>query len=152
MGLFCVSTMVDAEQINEPAIEGEYYETEVPLTLDLAERAQMGLRHFLAITRDDYNYEMPLTIPFDEGKPHLRMHGNSLAGCQPKAIEAMVFERLMTGSREQMDREEKMLKMMLSMFGEDGLYWVPGSPNKTLAKHSRAFSPWYTARGECYEP
>ena len=116
------------KQINAPAVPGSYYEAEVPDTLDLAERARLGLNHFLDIMREEYNCEMPLT--FDFAPPVMNMHGNALGACQSKAMEAMAFLRLMTGSREGLDREAKMLEMMVSMFGKDGLHWVPGSPDK----------------------
>ena len=120
-------------QINVAAVRGSYYETEVPDTLDLAERGRLGLDHFLAILRDDCNYEMPLTISFtpaEDNGPAMQMHANSLGGCQPKALETMAFLRLMTGSTKQTDREAKMAEMMLSMFGKDGLHWVAKSPDK----------------------
>jgi hypothetical protein len=125
-----------AGKINEPAVQGSYYEAEVPDTLDLAERGRLGLDHFLAIMRDEYNGEMPLSIEFTPAGtgmspgPSMFMHGNSLGACQCKVVETMAFLRLMTGSTKQLDREAKMLGMMLSMFGADGLHWVAGSPDK----------------------
>ena len=64
------------------------------------------------------------------------MHGYVLWRCQAKAMEALAFLRLMTGSTKQMDREAKMMEMMVSMFGKDGLHWVtrsPDHPSKSLA-------------------
>ena len=118
--------------LNQPAVSGRYYEVVVPDTLDLAERAKMGLQYFIDIIREDYNYEMPLIIAFDPGHkgPAMKMHGNSLGACQCKAAETMAYLRLMTGSKVGLEREEKMLDMMVSMFGEDGLHWVAGSPDK----------------------
>lgn len=121
-------TQKEEKPINAPVVEGSYYEAEAPDTLDLAERARLGLNHFLEIMREEYNYEMPLT--FDFAPPVMNMHGNALGACQCKAMEAMSFLRLMTGSTVDLEREEKMLEMMVSMFGEDGLHWVPGSPEK----------------------
>lgn len=127
------------KQINAPAMPGSYYAAEAPDTLDLAERARLGLNHFLDIMRDEYDYEMPLTIDFPSPVT-LQMHGNSLGGCQPKAMEAMAFLRLMTGSKEGLAREAKMLEMMVSMFGKDGLHWVPGSPDKKWLNISEPFA------------
>ncbi|MBU4272516.1 MAG: hypothetical protein KKE86_15595 [Planctomycetes bacterium] len=158
----------NAGQINEPAVKGSYYEAEVPDTLDLAERGRWGLDHFLAIMRDDRNYEMPLIIAFRPEEvpmagstmdgPMVQMHGNSLGACQPKAMEAMAFLRLMTGSTKGLDREAKMADMMLSMFGKDGLHWVPGSSDKRwipepfVMVHGqgrilRAMNAWYQYTG-----
>jgi hypothetical protein len=131
---FLVTILVPAQarRINEPAVKGIYYESKVPDTIDLAESAKLGLQYFTAITREEYNYEMPLTIAFeprDKG-PSINMHGNALGACQCKAVETMCFERLMTGSELGLDKEAKMLTMMVSMFGEKGLHWVAGSPDK----------------------
>ena len=129
MSIYASSNKADVGQrqegklINAPAISGSYYEAEVPDTLDLAERARFGLNHFLEIMREEYNYEMPLT--FDFARVVMNMHGNALGACQCKAMETMAFLRLMTGSTVDLEREAKMLEMMVSMFGEDGLHWVP---------------------------
>jgi hypothetical protein len=124
----------DAGQINEPAVKGSYYEAQVPDTLDLAEHGRLALGHFLASMRTDgsYNYEMPLSVWIAPGKTIQAgtplMHITALGACQEKALEAMCFLRLMTGSMEHMDREAKMAEMMISMFGKDGLQWVPAKP------------------------
>ena len=52
----------------------------------------------------------------------MKMHGNSLGACQCKAAETMAYLRLMTGSKVGLELERKMLEMMVSMFGEDGLH------------------------------
>ena len=114
--------------INAPARRGSHYEAEVPDTLDLAEQARLGLNHFLEIMCDEHDGEMPLIINF--ATPYLKMHGNALGACQCKALEAMAFLRLMTGSADGLAREARMVEMMMSMFGADGLHWVPGSPDK----------------------
>jgi hypothetical protein len=47
-----------------------------------------------------------------------------LGGCQEKAWEAIAYERLMTGSTQNLDREAKMVDMLASMLAEDGLQWI----------------------------
>lgn len=116
--------------LNIPEFTGERYEEKVPDTLDLAERAEIGLHHFLNIIHEEYDFEMPLTCEFNRNPPVMTMHGNSLGGCQPKAMEAMCFQRLMTGSGENTELEAAMIGMVLSLFGDDGLHWVQGSPDK----------------------
>ena len=118
----------EVKPINGPAVPGSYYEAEIPDTLDLADHAKLGLNHFLEIMCDEHDGEMPLIINF--ATPFLRMHGNALGACQCKALEATAFLRLMTGSTDGLTREAKMVEMMVSMFGADGLHWVPGSPDK----------------------
>ncbi len=118
-------------QINTPAQPGKYYEDQVPDTLDLAERARLGLSHFTSILEEKLGYEMPIVAALDKSQPpYMQYTLNSLGTCQCKAMEAMAYLRLMSGSNQDLDREEGMIDMMVSMLGEDGLYWVPGSPEK----------------------
>jgi mannose/cellobiose epimerase-like protein (N-acyl-D-glucosamine 2-epimerase family) len=45
-------------------------------------------------------------------------------------MEAMCFERLMSGSQQHLEREAKMLEVLASMLGEDGLQWVKSDIKK----------------------
>ena len=118
--------------INSPASSGTYYEAVVPDTLDLAERAGLGLNHFLGIIREEakYNYEMPFRVGY-RYPSILLMALVGLPCTQPKAMEAMAFLRLMTGSTEGLGLEAKMMEMMVSTQGADGLFWVPGATDET---------------------
>src|SRR5438093_843067 len=44
--------------LNSPRLEGERYQATVPATLDLAERARLGIQHFMALTSEENDYEM----------------------------------------------------------------------------------------------
>jgi hypothetical protein len=48
-------------------------------------------------------------------------------------MEAMAMLRIASGSQYGVEREAKMVQMMASLLGEDGLHWVPGG---------RADKPW----------
>ncbi len=125
----------DADRGARPAdalpIEGEYYEAEVPDTLDLAEHTSLGLRHFTEIIDEDLNYEMYFGGYCDRtNPPYAYAHVTSLGACQDKAVEAMVFERVISGSTLHVERETKMVEMMASMLGEDGLHWVSADITK----------------------
>lgn len=107
-----------------PARLGTYYESTVPDTLDLAERARLGLHYFDSITDASLNYEMYFGADFKTHPASMfPLFCTSLGCCQQKALEAIAFERLMTGSTQNLDREAKMVDMMVSMLGEDGLQW-----------------------------
>ena len=59
----------------------------------------------------------------------------------PKALEAIAFERLMCGSTENLDRQSRMVEMMVSQLGDDGLYWVtPDLTRKPWMKISEPFA------------
>ena len=100
---------------------GEYYDAVVPDTLDLAERAKLGVHHFVSIMDEDFDYQMRWT-----GDRTAMTHGRAIFSiCQPKALEAMAMLRVMSGSRQGLEREARMVEMMVSLLGKDGLWWTP---------------------------
>lgn len=137
-----------------PARAGSYYEATVPDTLDLAERAKLGINHFTSIISEENGYEMywgaqrmcyaPNAMKFagypadclgynftDCNPPMMNFWWGPLQACQPKALEAMAMLRVMSGSRQHLDREAGMVDMMAGMLSEeDGLYWVPKDKSK----------------------
>jgi len=143
------------DNINRPAIDGETYEATVPDTLDLAERARYGLNHFTRSISEEHDYEMywgvqPLGLSpemmdliglsghekwgcaFGEyNNPFMVMWWSPLHACQPKAMEVMAMQRLMTGDPMHLDREARMLKELATYVHEDGLYYVPVHASKT---------------------
>jgi hypothetical protein len=109
-----------------PAGLGLYYEATVPDTLDLAERAGLGVHHFVSTISAANDYEMYWVGYAGKMFPQW----SPLMACQPKCMEAMAMERLMSGSREGLEIEGKMVNMLASHIGEEGIYWVPKSPEK----------------------
>ena len=141
--------------LNRPLLEGETYRATVPATLDLAERARLGLNHFTRSISEAHDYEMywgvqPLGLSpkmmdliglpgeskwgcaFGEyNNPFMVMWWSPLHACQPKALEVMAMERLMTGEPMYLGREARMLRELASYVHDDGLYYVPDDPAKT---------------------
>ena len=111
--------------LNHPKISGTTYEAAVPDTLDLAERARLGINHFTSIISPENDYEMYWGGGFgDNDPPGMNLQYSPLMACQPKAMEALAMERLMCGSTQNLDREAKMLAVMASYIGPEGIYWV----------------------------
>ncbi|MDO8686230.1 MAG: hypothetical protein Q7J78_06130, partial [Clostridiales bacterium] len=108
-----------------PASIGRYYEDTVPDTTDLAEHGRLALSYFINTISTDLNYEMPYAGDFRYSRPPaMRAFLGSLSVCQAKCMEAMAFMRVMCGSTKDLELEAKMVEMMASMLGDDGLYWV----------------------------
>ena len=129
------SILARSGDLNRPREVGRYYEARVPDTLDLAERARLGVNHFTSIISVAHDYEMFWRADFEAsdmwawpGRMWFQL--SPLQACQPKAIEALAMERLMTGSGQHLEREGKMLQMMTGMLGDDGLYYVQPSQGK----------------------
>ncbi len=124
--------------INRPKEVGTYYEATVPDTLDLAERARYGINHFTSIISEKDNYEMYWRADFDNYNKadgwawpgYMWFQCSPLMACQPKALEAMAMDRLMSGSQQNLEREARMMEMMVSALGDEGLYWVLPSAGK----------------------
>jgi hypothetical protein len=94
------------------------------------------LHHFTHAIHEDHDYEMPLIVdlaPPAINQFHYPHQMNSLGACQAKAMEAMAMLRIASGSQQHLEREAKMVQMMASLLGADGLHWVPGG---------RADKPW----------
>ena len=106
-----------ALDVNRPKDPGSYYTATVPDTLDLAERARLGVNHFTEITSEELDYEMYwgtlggqygqemmdyLGKPGwtrwgydfgDTNPPVLTTQFSPLQACQPKAMEALAMLR-----------------------------------------------------------
>jgi len=134
--------------INRASVSGERYEALVPDTLDLAERGKLGLNQLTEQISEADDYEMYSRQFFDYQPPRLRFFVDDLGCCQPKALKAMAMLRLMSGSEQNLEREAKMIEMMVSHLGEDdGLYWVPPSPDKPWLGPEE-YKPYFYVHGQ----
>ncbi|MFN8007394.1 MAG: hypothetical protein U0V70_10295 [Terriglobia bacterium] len=175
--------------INTPRIAGQYYQATIPDTLDLAERARLGVSHFLNLISEKNDYEMywgvnefypkrmnallGYTLPQpwggnfkDYNPPAMTFNPTVLMACQGKAVEALAMLRLMSGSREGLELEAGMLRMMASNIGEDGVFYVPQTNGRRpwlgpeewrpyanthgQARMMRAMIAWYQYTGNPY--
>ncbi len=141
--------------INRPKEVGKYYEATVPDTLDLAERAWLGINHFTSIVSEDYDYEMYGRADFDKSGGSSAWPGymvfecSQISGCQAKCMEAMAMERLMSGSQQHLEREARMLEMMVSLLGEDGLHYnVPPSGGRKPWLGPEEYRPFAYVHGQ----
>ncbi len=157
--------------INLPLHEAHSFAAAVPDTLDLAERAQWGLGHFLNLISEKHGYEMywGVHIFYPEGMNSLlgydlpqqwggtfadyspgilTFNPTTLMGCQAKAAEAMVMLRIMSGSRERRGLEERMLSMLVSNIAEDGVYYVPSSGGDAPWRGPEEWRPYANTHGQ----
>jgi len=120
--------LIKYDNISRPlGLRGDYYDDEVPDTLDLAQRAECGISHLTGIIDEHLGHEMYFHGKFDQSSPPvLSTHVTSLGACQSKGLEALAFLRVMTGSTLNLNTEQAMVEMMAGMLGDDGLHWVDG--------------------------
>lgn len=128
--------VTEETSVTIPARLGNYYDVTVPDTVDLAERARLGLNHLTSVIREEQDYEMCWLGIFNGDTfshlpwPVLTLRCCPLQCCQPKCMEAMVMARVMSGSQQNLERETRMVEMMSSHIGEEGIYWVPKYAHK----------------------
>ena len=104
-----------------PAAIGEYYEAEVPDTLDLAEHAKLSVHHFISVMDENNDYQA-----LWQGNSERMFHaGDIYAICHPKMMEALAMARYMSGSRLGVSKEAQMLEHTMALIGEEGLWWTP---------------------------
>jgi hypothetical protein len=135
---------------NLPREAGTYYEATVPQTLDLAERARLGINHFTSNISEKDDYEMHWRANFQESNPPVMRFQNSiLMACQAKCMEVMALERLMSGSRQNLELEAKMLAMMVGTLGEeDGLHYVLPSAGRKPWLGPEEYRPYAHVHGQ----
>jgi hypothetical protein len=105
-----------------PSYSGARYEALVPDTLDLQERAALGVHGLTAPTDPAADYEIYVYASF-AAHPPLLQHDNG-DRVQAKFMEALPLLRLMSGSDLNGHVEAKWLEVLLRMQGPDGLpYW-----------------------------
>ena len=106
-----------------PPYLGERYEALAPDTLDLQERAELGINALTRATDPLADYEQYFDVDFDCNPPLMR-HGYC-DQCQNKFMEALPLLRIITGSRfeEQVDR--RWMEVALRRMGADGLDYTP---------------------------
>jgi hypothetical protein len=157
--------------INVARTPGEYYPATVPDTLDLAERAHTGLAHFLNLISEENDFEMywgvnhfypskmnsllgynlpqPWGGNFAEcNPPAMTFNPTVLMACQAKAMEAMAMLRIMSGSRERLELEAGMLRMMASNIAEDGVFYVPRTNGRKPWLGPEDWRPYANTHGQ----
>ena len=108
--------------------DGSHYEAEVPDTLDLAERARLGVNALVGIVdrggRCQPNqcgryYRNPQVLSTEPGG-YVFHTGNEMWG---KHVEALLEMRLMSGSQQEADMDEVTTQGMVSCIEDDGLFY-----------------------------
>ena len=102
----------------------------VPATLDLVERARLGINGLTGSVDPDIDYE-PYFLTFFSARPAYMVHWSSMvSGVMPKYLEALSLLRCMSGSREHADIEQGILQSVLGNIAEDGLIYDRKKPNR----------------------
>ncbi|MBI2194769.1 MAG: glycoside hydrolase family 127 protein [Planctomycetes bacterium] len=151
----------DIPRVTLPPYEGRRYETTVPDTLDLAERARLAVNALTECTDSLADYEIYPIVVF-QSKPPQMIHQCWQTSLFGKFIMALNLARLMSGSEQNLHVEQGWLETALKMQGPDGLVYTPlnGRPwaydwyppaaledslSRALAQGGQELSPFGTA-------
>ena len=113
----------DAPRAAEPNYAGEYYDTLVPATLDLAERARLCVNALTETTDPDYDDETYWIIDLLAREP--AMYHSVDDHVQAKFLQALPLDRTACGSEQNLDVEHRLMQTYLKMQGPDGLLYIP---------------------------
>ena len=103
----------DAIHLEKLKPSGEHYEATVPDTLDLAERARLSVHGLTSFLNEKAGYAPYGHTYFNANPPYM----SDMAGGPPnwgKIAESLIMARLMSGSEENLDVEQKTLEGMLA--------------------------------------
>ena len=109
-------------EIKSPRLDGERFEAEVPDTLDLAERAKLGI-NALTGSFDPKMKEIYPSRYFYHKQPYM-VHG-LVSSMQAKFACALPMMRVMSGSDQNLGVDGEMMGLMVSWLGDDGICWDP---------------------------
>jgi len=103
-------------------VSGSRYESEVPDTLDLAERAVLSINALTGVADPEHGYETYHCAHLDHRPPYMNFRWGG--PCLPKPIEALLMTRVMSGSNLRADYDLKMLEFMTRDIDDQGLWWM----------------------------
>ncbi|MCX7597569.1 MAG: hypothetical protein N2512_01685, partial [Armatimonadetes bacterium] len=109
---------------------GEYYETEVPDTLDLADRARLALNGLGGTLDPDHHCTMFFNVYYACRPPYMRHHAAD-ATCDPKFAESFPMMRAMCGDDAWAELEAAFRSELVSRLDpDDGLYYNLAHPDR----------------------
>ncbi|MHB1455327.1 MAG: hypothetical protein ACYC0V_00270 [Armatimonadota bacterium] len=107
------------------APKGRFYAVTVPDTLDLADRASLGINCLTGALDPGYGYELYFGVQFKAKPPYMHHEASGLPTNNPKFAESMPMMRLMSGSAQNLDIQRGMMLRTLALIADDGLYYAP---------------------------
>ena len=103
---------------------------QVPASLDLVDRAELGLNGLLGTVDPEVDYECYF-LSFMASRPQYMVHWSSMpSGVLPKYVEATALLRCMSGSTHLEDIQQGMLEAVLQNIAEDGLIYDRKDPRR----------------------
>jgi len=108
----------------ETAYQGSYHEGCMPATLNLARRARLAINGMTEPTDPEADYRVYWKVAF-RFNPPVMYHDISDTGITLKFMESVPRMRLMSGSKQGLQVEQRWKEALVRMIGPDGLVATP---------------------------
>ncbi len=110
--------------------EPQIFTRRVPASLDLVERARLGINALTGTVNPDLDFE-PYFVALFGARPAYMVHWSSMiSGVLPKYLEALPLLRCMSGSAHNLDLEAGIVQAVLENIAEDGLIYDRKRPDR----------------------
>jgi hypothetical protein len=120
-----------------PPTEGEYYQRQIPDTLELTGMAALAINAVTRMLNPEYDYTQYSYADLRHDPPWMMMEAG-ITNLNPKFIEALPLMRIMSGSKQNADVDHHLVESMLHNIGKDGLtYQPPDHPGAFYEDFSR---------------
>ena len=118
----------DIPDLELPEYRGESYEDLVPDTLDIQERALLGINGMTAPTDPDLDYEVYWLVSFYRNPPMMfhQIHDH----VQAKFLESVPLLRTITGSDHNSHVDRRWFEVLLHWQEPDGCFYEPVDPKR----------------------
>jgi hypothetical protein len=138
-GMAAESNPEKANDIASLKPAGETYQAVVPDTLDLADRAKLAINGLTGAVDPQHGYTQYFMTRFAQPEPYLIHMDYGDIICTAKWLESLPMMRIMSGSDQNLDVEQKMMADLVDRMGDDGLIYI-------TAKEAKE-TPWLGKRG-----
>lgn len=133
-----------------PVVRGIRYEDSVPDTLDIAERAKLGINSLTSIGDANADQEIYWLADFFRNPPIMVHNFNDWVQLVEGMMEALLLVRIATGSSQNSHIDPIWMEALLKTIGPDGLVYVPmkGRPWSLLSVPKSYLDPIWNANGK----
>lgn len=130
-----------------PAYRGQSYTDRVPDTLDVAERAKLGVHALTSITDPIFDDEIYWSCNFFRNPVAMQHNFNDWVQNQEGLMEALALLRNASGDNSNSDVDPVWMTSTLKSIGPDGLIYIPLNGRPWGRLHADGINPVWKADG-----
>src|SRR4051794_21793236 len=135
-----------------PPYHGARYEDQVPDTLDIAERARLGVNCLTGITDPEADHEIFWSADFFRDPPVVVHDFNDWCQNVEGMMESLPLLRIASGSDQNSTVDRVWMETLLKSIGPDGLVYIPLDGRPWSRKNPCWVTPVWKADGTATDP